>query len=154
MASLGRAQVSDAIKPLSIDISYLKQLTRKYSLTDEQIAQIKQDVIDYVKSISSNLDDILLSAPVDEIEDILVKKAVIDYLADNISYSKDFSSFDGGCGFRFGLPTKKISSNSLDTFQDEFCKSVALFKKEGIYSISDYDPKKYQFDAEELFFHQ
>ena len=150
MASIGRAQVCDGIKSLSIDSSYLKQLTNKYSLTDAQIIQIKQDVVDYINSISTNLDEILLLASDDMIEEILAKKAVLDYLADNISYNKDFYSLDEGCGFRFGLPTKKISSHSLDSFQDEFNKSVSLFKQEGICSVSDYNPKKYQFDAEEI----
>lgn len=147
LAARNRAQVVDLSKKAKIpDIAYLRQMTHKYSQNDLQIAQTKKDVIDYLKQISDSLSMQLNTAKPDEIEEILGRKAVVDYMSQNIDYSKNFIE---GCGFTFGLPTRKITKELTD-FDEEFNKSVELFKKEGIFDVSMYDPKKYQFDAENI----
>ncbi len=146
LASDGRTQIVQHQKLLSPDIQYLRQLTNKFSQSDLQIAQTKEAIIEHLKKISANLEEMSVSAPSDKVDDIFAKKAVIDYLLEHISYSRNFSE---QVGFRFGLPTKMISGD-LTGFQEEFEKSVSSFKKEGILSISDYDPKKHQFDAEDI----
>lgn len=147
LESIGKAQIHIIPKDLTPSVETLLKMTDKYSRSDAQIAQDTQQVIGYLRRISSNLGDIVISVKNEEIEDVLAKKSVVDYLAEHITHNKDFMS--GTVGFRFGLPTKEISRN-LSGFQEEFNKSVAAFKKEGILDVSQYDPKKYQFDAEEI----
>lgn len=121
-------------------------MTNKYSQSDLQISQTKEEAINYLRRISDELSTRLETSSPDEIEDILAKKAVVDYLSQHINYSKNFRE---GYGFTFGLPTKEIKRELAD-FNEEFDKSVQLFKKEGILDISMYDPKKHQFDAEAI----
>jgi len=147
MANIGRAQVVNFQKILNPDAGYIKQLTDKYSKTDSQISMDMLNVKKYLQNISSNLENI--SASGSEYEEALSKKAVIDYLIEHISYEKFGESLSECAGFRFGLPSKKIFSN-LAGFQEEFDKSVSCFKKEGIFSVSDYNLKKHQFDAESI----
>ena len=146
LASVGRAQIVMQKKTLLPDVSYIKQLTHQLSRTDDQISQTTNDVCAYLRKISDDLENAALSATGEEVEDILARKAVIDYLTQNIRYSKVWSQ---GVGFRFGLPTKEIPP-TLDGFWEEFNKSVSLFKKNEIFDISDYDLKQRQFDAEDI----
>ena len=75
-------------------------------------------MIDYLKQISTNLEKKSLEASPEEIEEIFAKKAVVDYLSQNIEYNKNFSE---QVGFTFALPTKKIN-RYLDGFDEEFQK--------------------------------
>jgi len=148
LANAGRTQCLNTRKQLIPDIQYIKQLSNKYSQNSEQILQTKQDIICYLKNISTNIEEQLSTLTGEEFEDALSRKAVIDYLSENIRYNTDFS-MDQSIGFTFGLPTKTIQK-TLSGFQEEFDKSVSLFKKERIFDVSDYNLKKYQFDAEEI----
>ena len=144
LSGLNRAQVNVRNKQIKPDSEFLKKLTNKYSQTDAQISQTKQDVIDYLNQISMNLEEKSQNASSDEVAEIFAQKAVVDYLSQNIKYDKNSSE---QVGFTFALPTKKIN-RYLDGFDEEFQKSVELFKKAGIFDVSEYDPKKYQFDAD------
>lgn len=150
LSAMGQMQVHNSRKILSAeDISFvLKRLANRYEKTDEERNETKEDMISYLNYVLSDFDDILASSNIDEIEDLMARKAVVDYLIEHISYNKNFS-LDNGVGFQFGLPTKTIDKN-LVGFQDEFEKSVAMFKKEGIYNASEFDIKKHQFDAENI----
>lgn len=147
--TINRVQIVKPQTPDTISLDFLRSMTKKYPQSDLQIAQTKQDIIDYLNTVSDGLDARLETAASGDIEDILAKKAVVNYLSQNIEYTRFTKSFDERCGFIFGLPTKRIDS-SLKDFNEEFTKSVRLFKKEGIFDISMYDSKKHQFDAENI----
>lgn len=147
--TINRAQIVSPQKSGTVSPDLLRSMTKKYSQSDLQIAQTKQDVIGYLNSVLDRLDAKLETATPENIEDILAEKAVVDYLSQNIGYTRHTRSLDEICGFVFGLPTKRIDS-SLRDFNEEFAKSVQLFKKEGILDISMYNPKKHQFDAENI----
>lgn len=146
LSGMNRAQINVRNKQIKPDSEYLKKLTNKYSQSDAQISQTKQEVVDYLKQISVNLEEKVQEVSQDEIEEIFARKAVVDYLSENINYNKNFSE---QCGFTFGLPTKKITRD-LSNFEEEFQKSVQFFKQVGIFDVSEYDTKKCQFDAAEI----
>ena len=126
----------------------LERMANRYEKNDEERKETKEDIISFLNFVSEEIfEDISTSSSIDEVEDAMARKAVVDYLTEHISYNK--SILAGDIGFEFGLPTKKINRHLIE-FTDEYDKSVALFKKYGIFGASDYDLKKHQFDAENI----